>query len=207
MTDTGEPMVADIGPLAPAGDATWEAIAELATRQVAIALTSIGFESQESPEGVTRFQRGRAKIDLLAPEGIGANVATVPPGYAIQAPGASQALDRAIPVTVDWGNGRVTIRCPSLLGAIIAKAAATKEIPSLTNDERLKHQLDLVFLLTLAALRPADDLDAWAAEMGKKDRQRLKAAVRPVLDDDTHRSRTTSNMDDVESVVDVMLRR
>jgi hypothetical protein len=257
MTDhaaTDEPDIANIGPLAPAGQATWEAIAQLATHvrfnrwavvggqmvaihgalagvepprvtddgdvvvdvrsfgrnamlQVASTLTSIGFESHESPEGVTRFQRDRAKIDLLAPEGIGENVKTVPPGHAIQAPGASQALDRTIPVTVDWGDGRVVVRCPSLLGAIIAKSAASKEIVSLTNDERLKHQLDLVFLITLAALRPADALDAWTADMGKKDRQRLKAATSPILGDDTHRARTASNMDDVAAAIDVLLRR
>lgn len=256
MTDatTHETEIADIGPLAPAGQATWESIAQLASRvpcnrwavvggqmvaihgalagvepprvtddgdvvvdvrsfgrnamlQVASTLISNGFESHESPEGVTRFQRDRAKIDLLAPEGIGENVQTIPPGYAIQAPGASQALDRTIPVTVDWGDGRVVVRCPSLLGAVIAKAAASKEIVSLTNEERLKHQLDLVFLLTLAALRPADDLDTWAVDMGKKDRQRLRAATEPILDDDTHRSRTASNMDDVAAVVALLLRR
>lgn len=81
------------------------------------------------------------------------------------------------------------------------------EIASLTNDERLKHQLDLVFLLSLAAIRPADDLDAWTADVGKKDRQRLKAATEPILGDDTHRARTASNMDDVAAVVDVLLRR
>lgn len=40
---------------------------------------------------MTRFERGHAKIDLLAPEGIGANAETIPPGYAIQAPGTTQA--------------------------------------------------------------------------------------------------------------------
>ena len=132
---------------------------------------------------------------------------TIPPGYAIQAPGTSQALERTIPVAVEWGDGRVVVRCPSLLGAIIAKSAASQEIVSLTNDERLKHQMDLVFLLTIAALRPADDLDAWTADMGKKDRQRLKAATGPILDDDTHRARRASNMDDFVAVVDVLLRR
>ncbi len=256
MTDAAgtNELIASIGPLAPAGQATWEAIAELATQipfdrwaivggqmvaiqgalagvepprvtddgdvvvdvrgfgreamlHVAGALTSIGFVSHESPEGVTRFQRGWAKIDLLAPDGIGANVKTVPPGYAIQAPGASQALDRTIPVTVDWGEDRVVVRCPSLLGAIVAKSAAAREIASLTTDERLKHQVDLVFLLSLAARRQADDLDAWAGEMGRTDRRRLKGAMRPILDDATHRARTAPHMDDVAAVVDVLLQR
>ena len=48
-----------------------------AMRDVASTLTSIDFKSSESPEGVTRFERGNAKIDLLAPEGIGANAETI----------------------------------------------------------------------------------------------------------------------------------
>ena len=76
-----------------------------AMRDVASSLTSMGFMSSESPEGVTRFERRHAKIDLLAPEGIGANAETIPPGYAIQAAGTTQALDRTVHVVVDWGDG------------------------------------------------------------------------------------------------------
>jgi hypothetical protein len=177
-----------------------------AMRDVASALTSIDFKSSESPEGVTRFERGHAKIDLLAPEGIGANAETIPPGYAIQAPGTTQALDRAVHVFVDWGNGQVTVRCPSLLRAIIAKAASSKEIISITPDERLKHQRDLVFLLSLAANRSVDDLDAMSGEMSKTDNKRLRAATNPIFDDPTHRARLTApNIDDVVDVASMLL--
>lgn len=98
-----------------------------AMRSAASALMSIGFTSSESPEGVTRFERDHAKIDLLAPEGIGANAITIPPGHAIQAPGATQALERTVRVRVSWDAGDVVIRCPSLLGAIVAKAAGSTE--------------------------------------------------------------------------------
>ena len=64
----------------------------------------------------------------------------------------------------------MTVRCPSLLGAIIPKAAGSKEIIAITPDERLKHQRDLVFLLSLAANQPVDDLEAMSGEMSKKDR-------------------------------------
>ena len=84
-------------------------------RSVADALTEIGFVVNASPDGVTRFERDRAKIDLLAPEGIGDRVETIPPGFAVQAPGTTQALDRTRPVVVDWGDGVVTVQCPSLL--------------------------------------------------------------------------------------------
>ena len=177
-----------------------------AMRDVASTLTSIDFKSSESPEGVTRFERGNAKIDLLAPEGIGANAETIPPGYAIQAPGTTQALERTVDVVVDWGNGQVTVRCPSLLGAIIAKAASSKEIISITVDERLKHQRDLVFLLSLAANRPVDDLEAMSGEMSKTDRKRLRGATIPIFDDLTHRARlTVPNIDDVVDVASLLL--
>ena len=177
-----------------------------AMRDVASTLTSIDFKSSESPEGVTRFERGHARIDLLAPEGIGANAETIPPGYAIQAPGTTQALDRTVHVVVDWGNGQVTVRCPSLLGAIIAKAASSKEIISITLDERLKHQRDLVFLLSLAANRPIDDLEGMTGEMLKTDRKRLRGATNPIFDDLTHRARlTVTNMNDVVDVTSLLL--
>lgn len=51
-----------------------------AMRKVAEALVAVDFTASTSPEGVTRFERGRAKIDLLAPEGIGGNATTNPPG-------------------------------------------------------------------------------------------------------------------------------
>src|SRR4051812_24755072 len=177
-----------------------------AMRDMASALTSIDFKSSESPEGVTRFERGHAKIDLLAPEGIGLNAETIPPGYAIQAPGTTQALDRAVHVVVDWGKDRVTVRCPSLLGAIIAKAASSKEIISITLDERLKHQRDLVFLLSLAADRPVDDLECMSGEMSRTDRKRLRAATTPIVKDLTHRARmTVPNIDDVVDVASMLL--
>ena len=176
--------------------------------EVAATLTSIGFTSRESPEGVTRFIRDNAKIDLLAPDGIGAKVLTIPPGYAIQAPGASQALERTIPVTVDWGEGQVLVRCPSLFGAIIAKSAASTEIVSLTSDERLKHQLDLIFLLSLAAKRPADELDAMRSTMGRKDHKRLHSATEFIIGDETHRAwSSASNVGDVADVVVAFLAR
>lgn len=231
QTDAASLGTAAIGPLAPAGRATWEAIAELASvvppdrwavvggqmveihaalagvephrttddgdiavdvrahgrqamRQVAAAFISAGFDTTFSPSGVTRFQHGLAKIDLLAPEGVGADVETVPPGHAVQAPGATQALERSLPVAITWDDRLVEVRVPSLLGAIIAKAAGSAEIASLAPDERVKHQRDLTFLLSLAA---RGDMRAMASEMSKRDRKRLTVAVAPMVADRAHR--------------------
>ena len=63
--------------------------------EIADVLLTLGFAVEMSPEGVTRFRRATAKIDLLAPDGVGANVLTSPPGHAVQAPGATQALERS----------------------------------------------------------------------------------------------------------------
>src|SRR5262245_36401991 len=47
-----------------------------AMRDVAKELVELGFEVTVSPGGVTRFERGHAKIDLVAPEGIGGDAET-----------------------------------------------------------------------------------------------------------------------------------
>ena len=145
-----------------------------AMRNVATALESKGFKTTMSPENVTRFDRGKAKIDLLAPEGMGVDpVLTSPPGHAIMAPGATQALDRTELIEVRWG-GVTVVRVPSLLGAIVAKAAASHEVNSLAADERRKHQIDLVFLLGIAWTQ---DTRPMAVTMGKNDRKRLRTAM------------------------------
>lgn len=70
---------------------------------------------------------------MLAPEGLGlrTNTYTVRPARTVQAPGTTQAFARSevVEVTVTGIPGRNeqtgAVRCPSLLGALIAKAAAT----------------------------------------------------------------------------------
>lgn len=172
--------------------------------RVARTLVEVGFTVLSSPDNITRFVRGQASIDLLAPEGIGAKATTVPPGYAVQAPGATQAVARRRRVTVDWVQERTTIDCPSLLGAIIAKAAGSKEIVSLTSDERLKHQGDFVFLLSLATI--VDPAQLEAAELTAKDRKRLRLAIAPILSDPIHPARRYAvNFDDVADLADELV--
>ena len=81
-----------------------------ALRHVADALITDGFLSQQSPEGVVRFVKGDAKIDLLAPDGLGADHVGTGRGRVVQAPGATQAVERAETVTVDLGSERFEIR-------------------------------------------------------------------------------------------------
>jgi hypothetical protein len=105
-----------------------------------------GFELDGiSPDGIGhRFWRradpgpGRVLFDVLAPEGLGSRTTlfTEPPARTVQVPGSKQAIDRSevVDVTVTGmlsGLGRTgRVQRPSLLAAIIAKAAATARLRS-----------------------------------------------------------------------------
>lgn len=154
---------------------------------VARTLVDVGFTVLSSPDNVTRFVRNDATIDLLAPEGLDKPALTIPPGRAVQAPGATQAIARRQPVTVNWVDGGTTVNCPTLLGAIIAKAAGSREIVSLTREARHKHQGDFVFLVSLATIVDPTEIDR--SELTAKDRKRLGAAIAPILDDPIHPAR------------------
>jgi len=175
-----------------------------ALRHVADALITDGFLSQQSPEGVVRFVKGDAKIDLLAPDGLGADPVETGRGRVVQAPGATQAVERAETVTVDLGSERFEIRTPNLLGAIIAKSAAATEVVSATRFDKEKHERDLATLLMCAAQDPT--LDQMAIAMTSKDRKRLVAARR-AFDDDAHPCWSDgTNRSDIRTVLDVLVR-
>jgi hypothetical protein len=67
---------------------------------IADALVADGFDSAQSPEGIVRFMKRDAKIDLLAPDCLGADPVETGKGRVVQAPGATQAVKRAEPVIV-----------------------------------------------------------------------------------------------------------
>ena len=153
-----------------------------AMRSIAAELDDLGFVVSTSPDGVTRYVRSEARIDLLAPDGLGDKpVETSPPGRAVMAPGATQALERTEVVAVAWSAGHSTsVRVPSLLGAIVAKAAASTEIASLDRRERQKHLGDLAFLVGVAADHA--DLESLQAALTKGDRRRLRRASERLID-------------------------
>ena len=94
----------------------------------------------------TAFDSGR--IDLLAPEGLGP-VTTTPPGRTVQVPGGTQALDRTALLPVEHAGQRGLVPRPSLLGAIVVKAAAIS-----VDDLPRAQEHDLALLLSLVADRP-----------------------------------------------------
>jgi len=136
---------------------------------------------QPSTDGIgTRFSGpadpgpGEVKFDILAPEGLGAktDIRTQPPARTVQAPGATQAFQRSewVAVTLVSQVGRAPrtggVRRPNLLGALVAKAAAT-QIPVRQNPER--DWADAAMALALLE-RP----DLAAEELTPGDRRRLR---------------------------------
>lgn len=144
------------------------------------ALSDLGF----SPDGQTweghqhRWVRDGSQVDVLIPRHLGERARTRPGAAGsttLETPGAQQALDRATSVEVQVGDRAGWIRRPSLLGALVAKAAAL----TITNDPaRDRHVIDFVVLATL--IRPSDRIDLAT----KRDRDYLgnmlgNLAIRP----------------------------
>jgi len=174
-----------------------------AMRRVTEALSNAGFGADLSPDGIVRFVKGDAKIDLLAPEGLGSHPVDTGKGRTVQAPGSTQAIERAGHFRIQLADEQSTIRVPNLLGAIIAKSAAATEIISATRIDKEKHERDLATLLMCAAQDP--DLDQMATAMTKKDRQRLKSASH-AFDDPTHPCWTDgANRSDLNTAVSLLL--
>ena len=152
-------------------------------RRLVAALTELGFESDgETPEGKAyRYTRSDAEshlvVDLLAPDHLGAraDLTTTPPGTTLEAPGGRQAIGRTERVAVQLGTRSGVIYRPSLLGAIVGKAAAL----SIPSGSKAKHYRDLAFLLSL----PANPL-ALKQQLTRGDRRKLAGAR--ALDDPAH---------------------
>lgn len=96
-----------------------------------------------------RWIRDRAVIDLLIPEGLSekaAKATTVTGARTVQVPGGTQALDRAQVVAVQLADRRGFVIRPSLVGALVGKAAAL-EIP--VDPGRDRHVSDFATLASL----------------------------------------------------------
>lgn len=121
------------------------------TARLSRTLVERGFQLKgPSPSGEAhRFERGRAQVDVLAPDNIGdrANLKTVAPGRTVQTPGGTQALRRTERVLVQHGQQQGLVPRPDLLGAVILKAAAVGRLGKADGYER--HENDLILLLSL----------------------------------------------------------
>lgn len=145
------------------------------------ALTAAGFVVDPNAEDIAhRFVRADSPqdvvVDVLAPEGLRSNtrLLTVRPGRTIQTPGGTQALHRTELVDVHHEGRTVAVPRPSLLGAIVVKAAACG-----LGGDISRHLRDLALLCALV-----DDPFVMAETLTKKDRSRVGLAA--VLQDPVH---------------------
>ncbi len=147
-----------------------------ALRALVDAVESRGFELEGiSTDGrAHRYVRSAdprpVTIDVLAPEGVGRRVdlRTSPPGRTIQVPAGTQALARTEFVAIRHGQRRGQVPRPSLLGALVGKAAACK-LPGDTE----RHERDLAFLCALV-----EDPVGMRTEMTAKDLARVRAGAK-----------------------------
>ncbi|GLW54683.1 hypothetical protein [Kitasatospora phosalacinea] len=166
----------------PAASADLDVLADVQADQQSLrrlvgCLGDLGFApSGMSPQGnlLHRYQRGEAPgllvVDVLAPDrlGVRTDLTTTPPGRTLEVPGGRQAVQRTESVQVRLGARLGTIHRPSLLGAIIAKAAAL----SIKTAPPDRHYRDLAFLLSL----PMNPLEM-RSQLEKSDRKKLALAT------------------------------
>lgn len=134
------------------------------------ALKDVGFESAgASPEGHQhRWVRDEAQIDVLIPTQLGERAAKregVTGGTTLATPGAQQALDRSAPVLVETDRASGTVWRPSMIGALVAKAAAF----SVQDAERNRHLVDFAVLASMVSRS-----DSIADQVTRRDRQYLR---------------------------------
>lgn len=136
-------------------------------------LVGAGFElgSAEHPH---RFVRGMERVDLLAPDHLGAHadLTTIPPAKTSEIPGGSRALATRRLVDVDVvGVGAGTIPIPSLAGAIVIKVRAWQARGAPRDVQ------DLARLLALVA-----DVEATISGL-ERDERRALGRVTPLRDE------------------------
>ena len=138
-------------------------------------MVEIGFTSAgQSPEGHEhRWIRGDAQIDLLVASGLGerANSRTgVTGGTTISTPGGQGALDRAQPVKINYQGRTTSINRPSLMGAIVMKAAAYSNTMDSYRD---RHLIDVAVLANLVGA-----VDAAGFTISNDEQKKLRVALR-----------------------------
>lgn len=176
---TVPPQVSQDGDILANIRAAQDGLAKVVAELEALGFTLAGM----APDGIahrysrpSRHPERPVMVDVLAPEGVGsrARLTTTPPGRTVQVPGGTQALARTELVTVQTPTRTGTIPRPSLLAAVVGKAAACS-IPG----DPARHLRDLALLCALI-----DDPFATAEELERSDRRRLRSAA--ALDDPNH---------------------
>lgn len=101
-------------------------------------------------------------------------------GQILAAPGSTNALKRSGLIRAHLGEGLSTvIRCPTVFGALMAKAEACVRIHE-SPSRRLRHQQDIVTLAAALATEGYED------DRTAKERRTFFEATAPLVDDVTH---------------------
>jgi hypothetical protein len=137
----------------------------------------LGFEGQPSMDGrsLHRFARPADElvIDVLAPDHAPPKrrLTTVPPRMTIAVEGGRQAMTRAVVFDASLGERSTLVPVPSVLGALILKAAAYRA----DSRDRERHATDAAFLVSLI-----DDPIAIRSQFAGSDRRRLLSLDRRI---------------------------
>jgi hypothetical protein len=146
-------------------------------------LRDLGFE----PDGASwqghehRWVRGPASVDVLIPRGLRPTSKarrTITGRETIETYGAQQAVDRSERVEVEVGDRQGSVRRPTLLGALVGKAAA---IRIGVDAGAVRHVLDFAVLTTL--IRPGDAVHT----AGRRDREHLGNMLGRMVDETSWR--------------------
>jgi hypothetical protein len=132
-------------------------------------LQKVGFSSAgASRDGHQhRWLRDQAQVDVLIPSHVGQRAAGrigVTGGTTVEMPGGQQALDRTEWVAVDVTGRTGLLPRPTLLGALVAKAAASK----ITTRGAQRHLDDCAVLLSIAGRK-----DLTFDDVSRRDKSRL----------------------------------
>lgn len=144
-----------------------------ALREITQVLTDLGFVASIalSVGGAGhRWTRGDATNDVLIPGYLGSVKRDIHGAVGLEAPGVQQALDRSEVVEVNLDGRIAKINRPSLLEALIGKAAA---LEILVDNGRSRHLEDFA---VLASIVRVGDIPP-AREMRKLDISRLENAI------------------------------
>jgi hypothetical protein len=155
-----------------------------ALKQTSRLLDESGFIEDATHDGYGyRYRRGDASIDLLLPEEIRRQeqIPTTATGRrGLEVPGGNQALIRAERVPVQLGERTGYVRRPNLLGALVAKAAASVA----DNRDADRHRDDIAVLARISLT--AGQLRQMRRMTNDKDRRRLRLALNDMPE--SHRS-------------------
>lgn len=168
---TVPPIVSQDGDVIANVRATQGALRQVAAQLESSGFAVVGMANDRTAHRYSRSGPGRGRpvvIDVLAPDGVGerADLTTTPPGHTIEVPAGTQALRRTERVPIRVGDRSGAVPRPSLLGAIVGKAAAC----GIAGDSS-RHFRDLAFLCSLV-----EDPFAMRDELTPGDRRCLHLA-------------------------------